>query len=69
MTTWPGWGDDGQALLVFALRAPQTARRQWDILMRTDGLRGDYPSPIAHWTWGFLRADARRLHSTLNSRN
>ena len=69
MTTWPGWGDDGQALLVFALRAPQTARRQWDILMRTDGLRGDYPSPTAHWTWGFLRADARRLHSTLNSRN
>ena len=64
-----GWSDDGQALLACALRAPKTARRQWEILMRTDGLRGDYPSPEQHWTWGFLRADARRLLSTLNSRN
>ena|GEM_PF-592368 len=56
-----GWGDDGQALLAFALRAPKTARRQWEILMRTDGLRGDYPSRSTEWTWGFLRADARRL--------
>jgi hypothetical protein len=72
-----GWGDDGQALLAFALRAPKTARRQWDILMRTDGLRGDYPpsrrfgvaSPARStaWTWGFLRADARRLWETLQS--
>lgn len=62
-----GWGDDGQALLAFALRAPRQARRQWDILMRTDGLRGDYPSPTGHWTWGFLRVDARRLLATLNS--
>jgi hypothetical protein len=64
-----GWGDDGQALLAFALRAPKAARRQWEILMRTDGLRGDYPSPSGDWTWGHLRADARRLLSTLNSRN
>lgn len=64
-----GWGDDGQALLAFALRAPKTARRQWDILMRTDGLRGDYPSPTAHWTWGFLRADARRLFTQLSTNN
>jgi len=71
-----GWSDDlsaeqagGQALFAFALRAPKAARRQWDILMRTDGLRGDYPSPSGDWTWGFLRADARRLLSTLNSRN
>ena len=62
-----GWSDDGQALLALALRAPRQARRQWDILMRTDGLRGDYPSPTAHWTWGFLRADARRLLAALNS--
>ena len=62
-----GWSDDGQALLAFALRSPKSARRQWDILMRTDGLRGDYPSPTAHWTWGFLRADTRRRLSTLNS--
>jgi len=64
-----GWGDDGQTLLAFALRAPKTARRQWNILLRTDGLRGDYPSPTVHWTWGFLRADARRLLATLNARN
>ena len=56
-----GWSDDGQALLAFALRAPKLARRQWDILMRTDGLRGDYPSRRTEWTWGFLRADAQRL--------
>jgi hypothetical protein len=56
-----GWGDDGRALLAFALRAPKSARRQWDILMRTDGLRGDYPARSTDWTWGFLRADARRL--------
>jgi len=56
-----GWGDDGQALLAFALRAPKTARRQWDILMRTDGLRGDYPSRRTEWTWGFLRADAGQV--------
>lgn len=62
-----GWGDDGQALLALALRAPRTARRQWDILMRTDGLRGDYPARSADWTWGFLRADARRLLATLQA--
>lgn len=61
-----GWSDDGQALLAFALRAPKAARRQWDILMRTDGLRGDYRPRSTDWTWGFLRADARRLLSTLN---
>ena len=48
---WPGWlkaacgwSDNGQALLALALCSPRKARRQWDILMRTDGLRGDYPS-------------------------
>jgi hypothetical protein len=64
-----GWSDDGQALLACALREPKTARRQWDILMRTDGLRGDYPSPTAPWTWGFLRADARRLFTQLATLN
>ncbi len=62
-----GWGDDGRALLALALRAPRTARRQWDILMRTDGLRGDYPARSTDWTWGFLRADARRLLATLQA--
>jgi hypothetical protein len=60
-----GWSDDGRALLDFALRAPRQAQRQWDILMRTDGLRGDYPARSADWTWGFLRADARRLRDAL----
>ena len=64
-----GWGDDDQALLAFALRAPKTARRQWEILMRTDGLRGDYPSRSTEWTWGFLRADARRLLHQLSTLN
>jgi len=69
---WPwlqvrcGWGDDGQALLALALRAPKTAQRQWEILMRTDGLRGDYRPRSTEWTWGYLRADAQRLASTLN---
>jgi len=62
-----GWSDDGQALLAFALRAPKTARQQWEILMRTDGLRGDYPSRRTEWTWGFLRLDVRRVLSTLHN--
>ena len=61
-----GWGDDGQALLAHALRFPKAARRRWDILMRTDGLRGDYRPRSTEWVWGCLRPDARRLLSTLN---
>jgi hypothetical protein len=70
-----GWSDDGQALLAYGLRFPKAARRRWEILMRTDGLRGDRP-PLprlrraghprsTQWTWGFLKADARRLAATL----
>jgi hypothetical protein len=62
-----GWSDDGQALLAFALRAPKTARRQWDVLFRTDGLRGDYRPRGTEWIYGFLRADARRLMAALQS--
>jgi len=62
-----GWSDDGQALLAFALRAPKTARRQWEILMRTDGLRGDYHPKNQEWTWGYLRLDVRRVLSTLHN--
>jgi hypothetical protein len=62
-----GWSDDGQALLAFALRDPKAARRQWDILFRTDGLRGDYPNPRSiEWVYGFLRPDAQRLLSALS---
>jgi hypothetical protein len=56
-----GWSDDGQALLAFALRSPRQAQRQWDVLMRTDGLRGDYRARSTEWVYGFLRADAQRL--------
>ena len=70
---WPGWlkpvcgwSDDGQALLAFALRSPRAARRQWAILFRTDGLRGDYRSSRStEWVYGFLRADAQRLLNDL----
>jgi hypothetical protein len=62
-----GWGDDGQALLALALRSPRTARRRWDILMRTDGLRGDYSPRSVEWVWGYLRADAQRLMVALGS--
>jgi hypothetical protein len=62
-----GWSDDGQALLAFALRAPKSARRQWDILMRTDGLRGDVHPKTGEWTWGYLRLDTRRVLSALHN--
>jgi hypothetical protein len=61
-----GWRDDGQALLACALRFPKAARRRWDVLMRTDGLRGDYRPRSAEWEWGYLRTDAQRLLATLN---
>lgn len=64
-----GWSDDGQALLAFALRSPQAARRQWDILMRTDGLRGDHPARSTDWTWGLLQPDAQRLLTQLSTLN
>lgn len=60
-----GWSDDGRALLRQARRAPKKALAQWNILMRTDGLRGDiYPQTQA-WTWGYLQPDAERLLFTL----
>src|SRR6266567_8981847 len=65
-----GWADDGQGMLDLALRAPRVARQRWDVLLRTDGFRGDYPSsrrsgaagpPRARqWTWGYLRPAAQR---------
>jgi len=61
-----GWSDDGQALLAHALRFPKAARRRWDVLMRTDGLRGDYRPRTVEWVWGYLRTDAQRLLETLN---
>lgn len=74
-----GWRDDGQALFELARRAPKRALRQWEILMRTDGLRGDYPpsrrsgafsrARMTNWIWGWLRADARRLLLQLTTQN
>lgn len=66
LKTFCGWDDDGAQMLADALRAPASASRQWEILLRTDGLRGDYPARSTSWTWAFLRRDAERLLSTLN---
>jgi hypothetical protein len=64
-----GWRDDGRELLAFALRDPGAARRQWHILMRTDGLRGDIPPGSLDWKWEYLRPDARDLRAELESRS
>jgi hypothetical protein len=60
-----GWRDDGAAMLAFALADPPEALRRWDTLLRTDGLRGDYPRRNASWTYGVLKPDARRLRKIL----
>jgi hypothetical protein len=67
LKTFCGWHDDGAQMLADALRAPASVSRQWEILLRTDGLRGDYPARSTSWTWGWLRRDAERLLSTLNA--
>jgi hypothetical protein len=67
LKTFCGWNDDGAQMLADALRAPASVLRQWEILLRTDGLRGDYPARSTSWTWAFLRRDAERLLSTLNA--
>ena len=60
-----GWRDDGAAMLALALANPPAALRQWDLLLRTDGLRGDYPQRNGAWTYGVLQPDAQRLGETL----
>jgi hypothetical protein len=62
-----GWGDDGQSLLAFALRAPEKARWCWSRLLDTAGLRGDVHPRTGHWTWGYLRMDTRRVLSALHN--
>ena len=62
-----GWRDDGAAMLALALADPPAARRRWDTLLRTDGLRGDYPRPDASWTYGVLQPDAQRLMEILST--
>ena len=56
-----GWADDGQGMLDLVLRAPRVARQQWDVLLRTDGFRGDYDRRARKWIWGYLRPAAQRL--------
>lgn len=56
-----GWRDDGQALFELAWRAPGKALGQWDLLLRTDGLRGDEHPQTQEWTWGYLQPDAEGL--------
>ena len=70
-----GWYDQGRRMIKLALGSPKEARRQWNILLRTDGLRGDYPPTprlrwagpprSTEWTWGYLRRDAQRFCQTL----
>lgn len=62
-----GWGGEGQALLAFALRAPEKARWCFSRLMETDGLRGDAHPETKEWTWGYLRPDMRRVLSRLHN--
>ncbi len=62
-----GWRDDGHAMLAFALKSPEVARRQWGILLRTDGLRGDIPPGSTDWRWEYLRPDAEALRAELES--
>ena len=38
-----------------------------ETILRTDGLRGDYPPRRTAWAHGFLRADAQRLLDQLSS--
>lgn len=60
-----GWSDDGRALFRQARRAPKKALAQWNILMRTDGLRGDIHPQTHEWRYGYLAPDAERLLLTL----
>jgi hypothetical protein len=61
-----GWRDQGQEMIKRALRAPRKMRQQWDILLRTDGLQGDYRPRTTDWIGGYLRRDALRLLYALN---
>lgn len=49
-----GWYDQGQRMIKFALRSPEKAKRRWNRLLETDGLRGDYHPQTGEWTWGYL---------------
>ena len=67
LKTQCGWSDQGQDMIKLALHFPKTARRRWEILLRTDGLRGDYRPRSIEWIWGYLRSDAQRLRLTLSA--
>ena len=60
-----GWYDQGRRMIKLALGSPKEAHRQWNLLLRTDGLRGDYLPRSTQWTWGYLGRDAQRLCQTL----
>jgi hypothetical protein len=66
LKTFCGWDDDGAQMLAKALRAPAGVCRQWEILLRTDGLRGDYRPRSTEWTWGHLRASALNLQRAIH---
>ena len=56
-----GWRDDGQELFRLARSSPKEALYLWDILMRTDGLRGDYLPGSTDWTWGYFQTHAQQI--------
>lgn len=66
-----GWRDEGRRMIALALRAPETARRRWEWLMETDGLRVD-PATFDWlgedwWEWPRRRREwlkQRHAHST-----
>ena len=45
-----GWRDGGGRMLRLALRSPEKAKRRWNRLLETDGLRGEYDEKTGQWT-------------------
>jgi hypothetical protein len=44
-----GWRDQGRRMIKLALRSPATARKRWQRLLDTDGLRGEYDEATGEW--------------------
>lgn len=44
-----GWRDQGKRMLALALRSPEKARKRWQRLLDTDGLRGEYDERTGEW--------------------
>jgi len=44
-----GWADNGKRMIALALRSPEKAKRRWQKLMDTDGLRGEWNLKTGQW--------------------